>query len=298
MEEICTFLENHGIGYTCDKELSRVSAMALGGRSKIFATPKSEPELIKLIEFLSAGKYKYKVVGRMTNLLPPDGEYNGIIVSTEKLRGFSPDNGILTIQCGESFSKIAKKLAKMGYGGIAQLSGIPGSVGGMVYSNAGAFGLEIKDILIDARCYSVSDGAIYNVAASDMEFSYRRSILSRGGLILMSARFNLSRQRPEFAESEILRLTRERREKQPTNLPSLGSAFLRPEGHSAAKLIDDAGLRGYSIGGASVSKKHAGFIVNTGGATAEDVKRLIEYIKEQVYQRLGVLLVPEIEILE
>lgn len=298
MEEIRTFLENHGIGYTCDKALSRVSAMALGGRSRIFATPASEPELIKLIEFLSSGKYKYKVVGRMTNLLPPDGEYNGIIVSTEKLRNFSLDNGILTLQCGVSFSKIAKKIAKMGYGGIAQISGIPGTVGGMVYSNAGAFGLEIKDILIDARCYSVNNGEVCNIPSSDMGFSYRRSVLSRGGLILLSARFALKEQDPALAASEILRVSKERRDKQPTNLPSLGSAFLRPDGHYAAKLIDDAGLRGYSIGGAAVSKKHAGFIVNTGGATAEDVKRLIEYIREQVLQRFGVLLIPEIELLE
>ena len=298
MEEIIRFLENHGIGYARDFSLSRVSAIALGGRCSVFAAPATETELLKLVAFLSDGGYKYKVVGKMTNILPPDAPYSGVIVSTAKLKAYFVEEGILFAECGAMLSKAAPLLAREGWGGIAELSGIPGTVGGMIYSNAGAFGLEISDILIDARCYSYEKRAVVTLAPSEMNLSYRHSVLSEGGLILLSARLSIKREDPQRAELNISEFSRIRRERQPTNFPSLGSTFLRPNGLYAAKLIDDAGLRGFSIGGASVSKKHAGFIVNTGAATADDVLRLIEYIQDTVFLKFGVLLVPEIEFLK
>ena len=298
MQEAIAFFENHGIDFVRGKELSRVSAMRLGGRCAIFVSPASEEEFIKTVVFAKEHGYKHKTVGRMSNILPPDEYYDGIIISTLKMASYSVAENTLTAQCGAVFSRLAASLARLGYGGTVELSGIPGTVGGMIFSNAGAYGLEISDVLIDARCYSLCDGEIVTLCKDDMCFSYRHSVLSEGNFLLLSARIALCREDSFSVKAKIERLYDERRKKQPLDMPSLGSAFLRPNGYFAAKLIDDAGLRGFSIGGAEVSAKHAGFIVNKGGATASDVKRLISYVKQCVFEKFCVNLVPEIEFLE
>lgn len=298
MQEALAFLENHGIDFTRDKELSRVSAMRLGGRCAILASPVTEEEFVKTVLFAKNNGYKHKVVGRMSNVLPPDEYYNGIVVSTLKMANYSVAENILTVQCGAVFSKLAASLARLGYGGAVELSGIPGTVGGMIYSNAGAYGLEISDVFIDAQCYSFCDRRIVTLSKDDMHFSYRHSVLSDGNYLLLSARIALSREHSFSVKAKMKSLYDERSKRQPLDMPSLGSAFLRPNGYFAAKLIDDAGLRGFSIGGAEVSEKHAGFIVNKGNATAEEVKSLILYVQRCVFEKFGVELIPEIEFLE
>ena len=297
MEGFLNCLENHGIDFAREFCLARVSAMRLGGSCTAFIRPATEEELEWILSQALRLGIKYKIVGRMTNILPSDDEYDGVIISTSKLSSYSVAENVLEAQCGAMLSKLAVALARRGLGGISQLSGIPGTVGGMIYSNAGAYGLEISDVFIDSRVYDISAEKELVLDKTDMEFSYRHSLLRSGKYALLSARFSLSQASVDTVLTEIRELGERRRKKQPLDMPSLGSAFLRPPGHFAAKLIDDAGLRGLRVGGASVSMKHAGFIVNSGGATAADVRSLIRLVQDCVMKKYGVELIPEIEFL-
>jgi UDP-N-acetylmuramate dehydrogenase len=239
----------------------------------------------------------FKVIGGMTNLLIKNGWYNGVVVKTDKIQAKSLAESKLTVSCGSRLSAIIRSMASVGLGGMEGLSGIPGTLGGMVRQNAGAFGYEIADRFISADCYLFEQRELITLDKADMRFSYRDSVLSNGNAVLISATFDLLPMRSEEIFSKIREFAKIRRATQPIEFPSLGSVFKRHDGQSAGFYIDRAGLKGAFVGGAAVSEKHAGFIVNKGGATADDFLALIDKVKTKVHADFGIELEEEIEII-
>ncbi len=294
--ELVSFLNQHSIDYTARESIARLSFVGIGGQVALAAYPKNRGEMLCLLAYLSSHGIPYKVVGNMSNVLPPDGFWGICLVSTRKMRAVYFEQGRAVAECGLPLSLLCRSMLAEGLVPPAALSGIPATVGGAVYQNAGAFGLEIADCLCYADVYDPKTDRVLRVEKDALAFSYRGSALSSHG-ILLSAAFSCYAGDTRDAERAITQFSELRRKSQPS-APSLGSVFLRVGETSAAYYIDQAGLKGYSIGGASVSQKHAGFIVNNGKATAQDFRALIAFVKKTVFERFGVALETEIEIIE
>ena len=267
-----------------------------GGCADIFAEPENEEQLAEMItEFRSSGM-QYTVIGKGSNILVSDKGYRGAVIhigdSFSDIR-MEPDGSIYT-GSGTPLSQLSSFAAKNSLKGLEFASGIPGTVGGGIIMNAGAYGGEIKDTIKSARIHD-SDLTVREIDASDMELGYRHSVFQDSEDIILSAVF--SPDPGDRAESERMmkEFNQRRAEKQPLNFPSAGSTFRRPEGAYAGTLIQECGLKGYSIGGAQVSEKHAGFIINTGSATSEDVFRLIQHVRKTVFEKTGFELKPEVK---
>lgn len=291
------FFKDKDVKIEENKSFSELSYMRLGGIARVVATPKSVDALIALISYLHNRGFLFKLVGNMSNILPPNENYCGVIVKTDGLNTFLPEGDTVTAYTGCRLSRIIWEYAKRGFSGAEELFMIPATVGGAVYSNAGAHGVCISDIFLGASLYDPKADRIYTYSSEDMEFGYRNSVLKHRDLYLLSAtlRFNPS----DFlsVKNKIMRYAKARRKAQPIEYPSLGSVFKRHEDTGAGYYIDRAGLKGTRIGGAEISTKHAGFIVNTGGATANDVKCLISLAKSEVNKKFGIILEEEIEIM-
>lgn len=285
----CEFEENKDIAPLTS---SRISALA---RAVVY--PRSEEKLIELISKLNAIDTKYILLGRMSNVLISENKYDGAIIITTKINGKTLAENRVTFSCGASIGGTVKKMAIDNLGGMEGIVGIPGTVGGMVKQNAGAFGYEISDRLVGATCYLPTARSILTFTKKDMDFGYRDSKLRHTNAILLNATFELLEKKYNDIIEEISEYKTRRLATQPICNPSLGSVFKRYNNQSAGYYIDRAGLKGYSIGGACISTKHAGFIVNMGGATAADYLKLIEYTKEKVYSVFGIELEEEIEII-
>ena len=265
--------------------------------ARAVAYPDSEEKLINLISDLIARELPFKLIGGMTNLLIKDGVYNGVVTKTDKTSAISSTENVVSCSCGMRMSRIIHSMASLGFGGMEGLFGIPGTVGGMVKQNAGAYGYEIKDRFFSAVCYYPTEGRIAVLNRDDMRFAYRSSALSESSAVLISATFDFVTMPKEDIDEKIRDFQAMRREKQPIEYPSLGSVFKRHSGQSAGYYIDRSGLKGVSVGGAEISEKHAGFIINRGGATAYDYLKLIDIAKEKVYADFGIELEEEIEII-
>ena len=259
--------------------------------------PDKRDKLVNVIDLLSEKQIPYLVVGGMSNLLIKSQVYNGVIIKTTKLRTKNVAENIINVECGVRINEVIMQTAPMNLGGMEGLCSIPGTVGGMVKQNAGAYGYEISDCFLEALCYLPRECAFRRFSKEDMGFAYRESALSDKDIILINATFELLERPQNEIVSRIKELRAKRSEAQPTQYPSLGSVFKRCNGIGAGYYIDRCGLKGYSVGGASVSEKHAGFIVNTGGATAKDYLEVIEYVKNKVYAEFGIELEEEIEII-
>lgn len=233
----------------------------------------------------------------MSNLIIKNRIYDGVIIKTDKISTKSLAENTLVVGCGVKLGGEIHRLATLGLGGMEGLAGIPGTVGGMIKQNAGAFGFEISDRFLEATCYDIKDGTLSHRTKEDMRFSYRDSRLSEKKEVLISASFELTSRKSEDIVTDLRKFRRQRISTQPTECPSLGSIFKQNNGVSAGFYIDKSGLKGFSIGGAQISEKHAGFIVNKGGATADDFIRLIDYAKKCVYSNFGVELSEEIDII-
>lgn len=290
------FLRKEKIAFTKSEDLSKKSYIKIGVTADT-VYPKDKNELISLIACLGELQIEYRIIGAMSNILLCSGAERYLYVSTELMRGASIENGRLTAMAGMRFSTLIRYAAANGFSLLPHLFGIPGSVGGMVYSNAGAYGCEIADGLLYARLVDLNNNRPITLSNADLGFAYRKSRLQTEKYMLIEAVFDLV----ACEESSVLRtvseVTSRRRMTQPTDFRSLGSVFKRPVGDYAARLIDAAGLRGACVGDAAVSEKHAGFIVNMGSATAEDFLELTEIIKKKVYSLYGIMLREEIEIL-
>ena len=278
-----------------NEPMSRHTTFRIGGVADYFLTPETTEQIIELLNIIRKADMPCFILGNGSNLLVGDKGIRGAVINLyKKMENVEVCGDRVIAQCGALLSKTASVAMKAELTGIEFASGIPGTVGGAVYMNAGAYGPELKDI-IDTVKYIDSDLMVKEISGSDKGFGYRKSPFTNSERVILECTFKL--QKGDINEiRELTRdLTQRRVTKQPLDKPSAGSVFKRPEGYFAGALIEDANLKGFSIGGAQVSEKHAGFIINTGNATARDVLELIEYIKETVLQRSGVELEPEIK---
>ncbi|MBR3876008.1 MAG: UDP-N-acetylmuramate dehydrogenase [Clostridia bacterium] len=297
-KELFRFFKMNDVEYKENILLSSISPIRIGAKATAVTYPDNELKLALLISFLEKSKIKYKIAGRMSNLLPPDEKYEGAVIRTDRLSDYTINSYVLEVFCGMTLPHIARILQNAGLSGFEGLSGIPGSIGGAIVGNAGAFGRQISDLLLDVRVYDRSNGYFYSIKASDLNFGYRSSSIMHSGIVITSAHFNLLQSDPLSIKIEMDRCREIRKNTQPTDKPSLGSCFKRPcEDLAAAWLIDKCGLKGYSIGGAQISEKHAGFIVNNGGSTASDYIALSVYTAKKVYEKFEICLDREVEIM-
>lgn len=286
------------LGLLQDEPMKKHTTFRIGGPADYYAEPDMS-RISKLIEMAKACDMPVTVIGNGSNLLVGDKGIRGLVIGIGK--GMSEitaqGNGrIITAGAGAILAAVAAKAAEASLSGLEFASGIPGSVGGAVVMNAGAYGGEIKDVLIDATVLT-AEGELKTVTRDELDLSYRHSIVPQKGYIVLSARFMLTPKPQDEIKSYMAELRAKRVEKQPLEYPSAGSTFKRPEGYFAGKLIMDAGLRGYSVGDAQVSQKHCGFVVNKGEATAADVLTLIKDVQETVLKQFGVKLEPEVKMI-
>lgn len=297
-KEICEFLKEHDVEYKENYPLSEISSVKIGSKADFVSYPNTEEKIIELVKFLRKNKISYKIVGRMSNVLPSDKKYEGVILSTDKLKSYKIEDNYVRVSSGVSLPFLSKTTAEHGLSGFEKMCGIPGSVGGSVYGNAGAFGTEISDILEEVKIYDCDADSVFHLKGSDCGFTYRSSLLKGKNIVIISAGFRLTKSDLKTVKEKMRECSLIRRSTQPVGIPSLGSAFKRTaQNISAAKLIDGCGLKGFKIGGASVSSKHAGFIVNLGNSTAEDYLRVADYVSDRVFEKYGVNLEKEIEVM-
>lgn len=280
-----------------NEPMDRHCSFRVGGPIRALAFPSDVSSLAKLCCILKEHELAPLMLGNCTNTVFPDeGMPDVFAVCTEKLsKLFLLDDGAIYAESGVPLSRLAAFAQQNGLAGLEFASGIPGTVGGGVMMNAGAYGGELKDAVESVVCYYLPEQRLYEVTADKCGFEYRNSLFKKmPGNVIMSAVFRLESGDKDKIAAKMRELNELRREKQPLDLPSAGSAFKRPEGHFAAKLIDEAGLRGFAVGGAQVSEKHTGFIVNTGSATAADIHELMKQVRKKVYESSQILLEPEI----
>lgn len=276
------------------------SSFRIGGPARALAVPEDMTSVARVCSILKEHRLAPFILGNGTNLLFPDeGLQDLFLLSTEKLQRIEllPD-GAIYAESGVSLSKLASFAHQNGLQGLEFASGIPGSVGGGCFINAGAYGGEMKDVIESVVVLSLQDQGLYEVPAANCQYGYRKSYFTtHAGNVILSAVFRLRPGDKEEIAAKMREMNEKRRAKQPLELPSAGSAFKRPEGHFAGALIEQAGLKGYTVGGAQVSEKHAGFVVNIGGATSHDVYDLMMHVRKTVYENSGVVLEPEVIIL-
>ena len=279
-----------------DEPMSRRTTFRVGGPADVFFLPESAEQLVKALDAARDAHVPAVVIGNGSNLLVRDKGIRGLVIALgEGFSGINVDGEVIEAQAGASLAKLASAAQAAGLSGLEFASGIPGTLGGGCAMNAGAYGGQLCDVLIDARV--LLDGELRTLTRDDMQMGYRTSLPLRAGGIVVSARFALTPDDPGAILERMKALNARRRDKQPLNLPSAGSTFKRPEGHFAGALIEGAGLKGRRVGGAQVSEKHAGFIVNAGGATAADILALIEIVQDAVQARSGVRLEMEVRVL-
>ena len=280
-----------------DEPMAKHTSFRIGGGAEVMAFPKNTEELSQLLKTSALLDCKPAILGAGTNVLAPDGGISGLVICLkdclEGMEALAGDR--IRISAGVTMTRAAVFAANLGLSGLEFAHGIPGTVGGGVYMNAGAYGGEIVQV-----CESVTvmdmNGNLTERSSAEMQFSYRHSILEKEGGIVVSTVFKLTPADPEDIKASMKQLQGKRSASQPLDLPSAGSAFKRPVGGYAAALIDQAGLKGYQVGGAAISTKHAGFAVNMGGATAEDVRNLLAQVSDIVFEKSGIRLELEVRI--
>ncbi|MBQ3087805.1 MAG: UDP-N-acetylmuramate dehydrogenase [Clostridia bacterium] len=291
-------LKNINCTVLCDEPMRKHTSFRIGGKAKFVVIPKDEAALIALIRVFKEQAFPFLLIGNGSNVLFSDADYNGAVIQlADGLTDLhTEENGIIYCEAGVILSKLSLFALEQGLTGLEFAHGIPGSVGGAVFMNAGAYGGEMKDCIAAVR-HMTPDGMIYETQADECAFSYRHSLFTDNGHIILGAYFRLSEGDKESIRARMEELKIKRKTSQPLDLPSAGSTFKRPETGYAAAHIDECGLKGCSVGGAAVSTKHAGFVVNVGNATAADVKQLMKHIQDTVFEKHGVLLQPEVVML-
>lgn len=294
-QELCGILGEENV-FT-KEPMSRHTTFRAGGPADFFVTPEKEGQVRKTLFLLKEARVPCYIMGNGSNLLVGDRGYRGVILQIcKKMNRIRIQDTVIQAQAGALLSKIAAEAQAKGLTGFEFASGIPGSLGGAVMMNAGAYGGEMKQVLTQAQVLNAS-GEIEDVLAEEMELGYRSSVFSRNGGVILSASIQLEPGDPPAIQSRMEELKYLRTSKQPLEYPSAGSTFKRPEGYFAGKLIQDAGLRGFQVGGAQVSEKHCGFVINKDQATAMDIRSLMEQVSEKVYAQFGVRLEPEVKLI-
>ena len=286
------------VEFLLDEPMKKHTTFRIGGPADIYVEP-SISQMVPLITFLKESSVPYIVIGNGSNLLVSDEGIEGVVISFGKSAAeisINQDTAEITVEAGAMLSSVANRAADAGLTGLEFASGIPGSIGGAVYMNAGAYGGEMKDVITTVQILR-EDGQIETVPVDKLDLSYRHSALMNSSGIVIGATLQLAKGNKDEIKATIDDIRQKRIEKQPLNFPSAGSTFKRPEGYFAGKLIDDSGLRGYTVGGAQVSEKHCGFVINKSDATASEVLQLMKEVDEKVFGKFGVHLTPEVRII-
>lgn len=309
---LLTRLEQAEIPYVQQENMTRHTTFAIGGLAKYFASPQNEQQLIAALRLAREFSVPYVILGRGSNVLLSDEGFDGMVITTLAIRHISALQADadadqpprISAACGASLRELALLAAEHGWRGLEFAYGIPGTLGGAIRMNAGAYGSSIGDFVKEVRLYCTETDQVLTLGGDELAFSYRHSALTdHAEWVCLSATLELAVQASDDrslqerqADIRVVmeEMRRRRRDTQPLTYPSAGSVFKRPEGHFAGKLIEDCGLKGKSIGGAQISEKHAGFIINRGGATAADVRALIRLIQSEVMDRFGVALEEEV----
>lgn len=279
-------------------DMGKYTSFRAGGCADLLVEPANESQLIHALNVMRQEKAEFMILGNGSNVLVRDGGYRGIILKIGSgLSRIDIEDNVLECGSGALLSVISRVALNEGLSGFEFAGGIPGSAGGAVFMNAGAYGGEMKHVLESVRIYEFRTGIVREMPVDELDLSYRHSILEKTGDVVLSLRIHLEEGDKEEISEKMKELARQRNSKQPVQYPSAGSFFKRPEGYFAGKLVQDAGLKGVSVGGAQVSELHSGFIINTGEASADDIIRLMRLVQNTVYDRFGVMLEPEVRII-
>lgn len=281
-----------------DEPLKNHTTFKIGGNCKIFVEPKSVDNIIEILKICKDNNLKFFIIGNGSNLLVSDNGYDGVIIKLkENFSNIYLNDGYVVSQSGATLSEVFKFSMNNSLTGFEFASGIPGTIGGAVYMNAGAYGSEMKDVVSEVEVLDIDTLEQIVLKTEDLHFDYRKSIVQEKNYIVTKVKLKLSVGDINEIKAVYLDLKKKRNSKQPLEFGSAGSTFKRPQGNFASKLIEDSGLKGYSVNDAMVSKKHSGFIVNVGNATCSDVLELVDYVKKTVYEKYNVKLEMEVKIL-
>ena len=285
------------IYYRENEPMSGHCTFKIGGCARLFAVPKSVDALIFILNEAKKLSVRTYVIGNGSNILFSDAGFDGVIISTEGMNSIRVDGTVLYAECGAMLSSCGIRAKNESLSGMECLFGIPGTIGGAVFMNAGAYGGEIRDVVVKTTYLDPATMEIKTIEGDDHKFGYRHSVFKENGGIILSAELHLREGSLEEITAAMDDYKKRRVDKQPLEYPSAGSTFKRPEGYFAGALIEQCGLKGFTVGGAQVSEKHAGFVINTGGATAIDVIDLIAHCRNVVSEKMGVLLEPEVKMI-
>lgn len=280
-----------------EEPMSRHTTFRIGGPADYFLIPETVHEIREILKICREENLPYFILGNGSNLLVSDKGYRGVIIQLYRnMSRVFVEGTCIRAQAGALLSAIAAAAKNASLTGFEFAGGIPGTLGGAVVMNAGAYGGEMKDVLSEVTVLD-KNGEILTLSSGDLKMGYRTSIVKSAEYLVLEASISLKEGNQEEIRDRMKELTEQRTSKQPLEYPSAGSTFKRPEGYFAGKLIMDCGLRGYCVGGAQVSEKHCGFVINTGNATAEDVRILMKNVSDMVYEKFGVILEPEVKFL-
>ncbi len=296
MDGLKKILIGSHIPYRENEPLAAHCTFKIGGPAQLFVQPETEDQLCEVVKYCKKNCVRHYIIGNGSNILFADKGFEGAVIDTTSLKvDIQIDGTVMKAGAGVKLSAICNSALRAGLSGLEFAYGIPGTLGGAVYMNAGAYGGEIKDVLIEVR-YLSTDGVVVAATPEELDLSYRHSIFEENGGCVLSATFGLKKADPNEIRAQMDELMSRRLSKQPLDKPSAGSTFKRPQGAFAAALIDQCGLRGYRHGAAAVSDKHCGFVVNLGGATCSDVLALCDEVSAIVKEKTGYLLEKEIRI--
>ena len=298
-DKIYDYAKSIGCQAQRDVPMSKYTTFRIGGNAAVMLTPTADEQLASIIKKCKEENIKPFIIGNGSNMLISDNGLDTVVINMcrpdPKIELVNGD----TVVCdsGATMSKVCNFALENGLTGLEFAFGIPGSAGGAAYMNAGAYGGEMKDVLVECR-HIDSDGNFGSLKGEELGLAYRTSAYEHNGFIITTLVMKLSKGNKDEIRAKMQELLQRRKDKQPLEYPSAGSTFKRPEGYFAGALIEECGLKGYSVGGAQVSEKHAGFVINKGSATAKDVLSLIKYIQDKVFSEKGVMLEPEVRLIE
>ena len=278
-----------------DAPMSEHIYFKVGGNADILLMPETVEQVKRSIEICKTNNIPYYLIGNGSNILVRDGGIRGVVIKLSSLNNISVKNNIITAGCGTLLKDVSKAASEHNLTGFEFACGIPGSIGGAVYMNAGAYDGEVSFVIESAEVLNDKE-EIITLNKKELDLGYRHSVVMEKGYVVITASFKLKEGNPEKINNRVNELTERRESRQPLEYPSAGSTFKRPEGYYAGKLIQDAGLKGYTVGGACVSEKHAGFVINKNHGTAKDVLAVIAHVQEEVKRQFGVELHPEVRI--
>ena len=298
-EDIIEFISKENI--KLDEPMSKHTSFKTGGNAEVFATVETEKQIQELLKYSKINNIKLYIIGNGSNLLVSDEGIQGIVakISFQELNISEQDEDIIVrVGAGYKVMALAQILKQKGITGFEELSGLPGTIGGANYMNAGAYGKEMKDVIIETKVLNKETNIIETLKKEEQELKYRSSIFKNKKYIILETTMKLQKGNTKEIEKKMNEYLTQRKEKQPLEYPSAGSTFKRGDGFITAKLIDECGLKGYQIGGAQISEKHAGFIINKEGATTKDILDLIEFTKKKVFEKFEIQIEEEVEIIQ